>query len=112
MIAKFKYTYRENGQEITETVCGKVNAFKIRDIMANYEVTLTTGLLCVAGKEYDISKVSDATFYTKTNNIHVFTYKERNYHIDGVVYNFNEAFDRLNSIFINENIIIQDKADE
>lgn len=46
MIAKFNYSYQNNGQEIIENVCGKVNAFKIKDTMVNYEATFSTAYMC------------------------------------------------------------------
>ena len=111
MIAKFKYSYQNNGQEIIENVCGKVNAFKIKDTMVNYEATFSTAYMCVGGAEYSLDKVSDLTFYTKTNDIHTFMYKEKQYHIDGQIYNFNEMLDRLSQIYINENIIKTDDTE-
>ena len=65
MIAKFNYSYTDNGREIIEHVCGKVNAFKLKDNMINYEATLSTAYVCVAGSDYPIDKIKSITFYTK-----------------------------------------------
>ena len=65
MIAKFNYSYTDNGREIIEHVCGKVNAFKLKDNMINYEVTLSTAYVCVGGTDYSIDKIKSKIVYSK-----------------------------------------------
>lgn len=108
MIAKFNYTYTNNGHEIVEYVCGKVNAFKLKEDMINYEATLSTAYVYVAGSDYPIDKIKSITFYTKDNNIHTLNYVDSNLNIDGQVYSYKEGIERLNQIYINENIINKD----
>lgn len=108
MIAKFNYTYTNNGHEIVEYVCGKVNAFKLKEDMINYEATLSTAYVCIAGSDYPIDKIKSITFYTKDNNIHTLNYVDSNLNIDGQVYSYKEGIERLNQIYINENIINKD----
>lgn len=108
MIAKFNYSYTNNGHEIVEYVCGKVNAFKLKEDMINYEATLSTAYVCIAGSDYPIDKIKSITFYTKNNNIHTLNYVDSNLNIDGQVYSYKEGIERLNQIYINENIINKD----
>lgn len=108
MIAKFNYTYTNNGHEIVEYVCGKVNAFKLKEDMADYESILSNAFMCIGGFDYPIDKVKFITFYTKDNNIHTLNYVDSNLNIDGQVYSYKEGIERLNQIYINENIINKD----
>lgn len=108
MIAKFNYSYTDNGREIIEHVCGKVNAFKLKDNMINYEATLSTAYVCVGGSDYPIDKIKSITFYTKDNDIHTLNYVDSNWNIDGQIYSYTEGLERLNQIYINENIINKD----
>lgn len=108
MIAKFNYSYTNNGHEVIEHVCGKVNAFKLKEDMANYEAIVSNAYMCIGNFDYPIDKVKSITFYTKDNNIHTLNYVDSNWNIDGQVYSYKEGIERLNQIYINENIINKD----
>lgn len=107
MIAKFNFTREDHNKLVIEYITGKVNKFYLQETFLDNtsDVHLMNMYMNVGGEDYNLLKVVNLIIYTNKGSVLTISHSiTRNWEINGNSFNDKEFLDKLNELYVAENI--------